>query len=533
VLKYTGTATDPNETLAASAYTWTVTRYDGTTPTVALGPVTGATTGTFTVPTTGKAFTSTTYYEVKLTVKDSGGLSASTAVQVKPRMANLALASSPSGLQLSLDGVAFTAPHTRQTLSGFKHTLAATSPQLLSTKKYEFDWWSNSGAASHVVTVPDAGLSLTANFAEAATNAPTTSTFRVTTGADDVTEVNGVLDATGSAWLGTGGSATASFAGLRFAGVSIPKGAQILSARLEVQSRVAIYTTIGFQFGIQNAGNAAAFTATSRPSQRTLATPRVNHSSNTSWSAGQWYAFDDISPLLQAVVSRTDWQSGNSVALVMKGTYGTTARKFIGAVEQGAASAAKLVVTWSPTVTPPPPPDSGSLTLQTKASGDDVNRDGGTLATTGSIWLGNGASTTASYAGLRFTSVNLPAGAVIDSARLEVNAPATSWIAMSMEIAAEASDNAASFSTTSLPGARALTYSRVYHSSNAQWTAGTWYVVEDVRALIEEVVGRGGWKPGNSLALVLKGTGGAYGRKAVHSFDSNPALAPRLVITYR
>ena len=370
------------------------------------------------------------------------------------------------------------------------------------------------------MTVPDAGLSLTANFAEAAANAPTTSTFRVGTGADDVAEVNGVLDATGPAWLGTGGSATASFAGLRFSGVSIPKGAQILSARLEVQARVAIYTTIGFQFGIQNAGNAAAFTSTSRPSQRTLATPRVNHSSNTSWAAGQWYALDDIAPLVQAVVSRTDWQNGNSLALVMRGTYGTTVRKFIGAVEQGAASAAKLVVTWSPVSTPPPPPSGGTITLQTKASGDDVNRVDGTLWTTGSIWLGNGSSTTTSYTGLRFTNVNLPAGAVIDSARLEVNSPSTSWVAMSMEIAAEASDSAPSFSTTSLPGARALTYARVYHSSNAQWSAGSWYVVEDVRALVEEVVARGGWKPGNSLALVLKGTGGAYGRKFVNSFDS-------------
>ena len=367
----------------------------------------------------------------------------------------------------------------------------------------------------------------------AAASGPTTSTFRVGTGSDDVAEVNGVLDATGPAWLGTGGSATASFAGLRFSGISIPKGAQVLSARLEVQARVAIFTPLGFEFGIQNVGSAAAFSPSSRPSQRTLATPRVAHSSNTSWKAGQWYALNDIAPLVQAVVNRTDWVNGNSLALVMRGTYGTTSRMFIGAVEQGAASAAKLVVTWNPVSTTPPPPSGGTVTLQTKASGDDVNRVDGTLWTGGSIWLGNGSSTTASYTGLRFTNVNLPAGAVIESARLEVNSAGNAWIAISMEIAAEASDSAPSFSTTSLPGARALTYARVYHSSNAQWTAGSWYVVEDVRALVEEVVARGGWKPGNSLALVLKGTGGAYGRKFANGFDNNPANAPRLVITYR
>ena len=533
VLTYAGTATDPNETLTASAYTWTVTRYDGTTPTIAQGPVTGATSGSFTVPTTGKVFTATTYYEIKLTVKDKTGLSASTTVQVKPRMANLSLASSPSGLQLSIDGVAQAAPFTRPTLSGFTHTLVAASPQLLAAKSYAFDRWSDTGAATHTVTVPDAGLSLTASFALAAVSGPTTSTFRVATGADDVNEVSGVLNATSAAWVGTGGSATASFAGLRFSGVAIPQGAQIISARLEVQARVAIFTPLGFEFGIQNAGNAAAFTSTSRPSQRTLATPRVAHSSNTSWAAGQWYALNDISPLVQALVNRTDWLSGNSLALVMRGTYGTTSRMFIGSVEQGAASAAKLVVTWNPASDALRVADSGTVTLQTKASADDVNRVDGTLSSTGSIWLGNGASTSASYTGLRFTNVSIPAGAVIESARLEVNAPSTSWIAMSMEIAAEAADNAPSFSSTSMPGARALTYARVYHSSNTQWTAGSWYLVEDVRALVEEVVARGGWTPGNSLALVLKGTGSAHGRKTAHSFDSNPANAPRLVVTYR
>ena len=118
VLTYAGTATDPNETLAASAYTWTVTRYDGTTPTVAAGrPSPARRPARSRCRRPGRPSRATTYYEIKLTVKDTGGLSASTTVQVKPRMANLSLASSPSGLQLSLDGVAQAAPLTRQTLS--------------------------------------------------------------------------------------------------------------------------------------------------------------------------------------------------------------------------------------------------------------------------------------------------------------------------------------------------------------------------------------------------------------------------------
>jgi hypothetical protein len=52
-------------------------------------------------------------------------------------------------------------------------------------------------------------------------------------------------------------------------------------------------------------------------------------------------------------------------------------------------------------------------------------------------------------------------------------------------------------------------------------------------AVIQEVVSRPGWQSGQSLAVIIQGTSAnAWARKFVHSFESNPALAPRLVITY-
>ncbi len=73
----------------------------------------------------------------------------------------------------------------------------------------------------------------------------------------------------------------------------------------------------------------------------------------------------------------------------------------------------------------------------------------------------------------------------------------------------------------------------VNHAANVGWQANTWYTLQDVAAVVQEVIYRPGWNSGNSLALILAGTSpGAFGRKFARSFEGNPAQAARLVITY-
>jgi len=50
--------------------------------------------------------------------------------------------------------------------------------------------------------------------------------------------------------------------------------------------------------------------------------------------------------------------------------------------------------------------------------------------------------------------------------------------------------------------------------------------------VVQEVVNRGDWASGNSLSVILKGTGSAWGRKFVRSYNGSAANAPKLVITY-
>ena len=180
--------------------------------------------------------------------------------------------------------------------------------------------------------------------------------------------------------------------------------------------------------------------------------------------------------------------------------------------------------------------DSGSttvtVTLPVLSGADDVTEEAGVITADGSdVWLGNGSSTTASFAGLRFANVAIPNGATITSARLEVNALDTQWHRINFEFAMEAAATSAAF-TTSPPSQRALLAPRVTHGSDEQWVGDTWYPLDEIGPLLQAAVNQAGWNAGNAVALVLRGTGDPWGRKFAHAFESDPARAPRLVVTY-
>lgn len=562
------------------------------------------------------------------------------------------------------------------------------------------------------------------------TGGPVTATYLVATGADDVNEEGASFSSGAGLWVGSGASATGSYLGLRFTGVTIPAGATITSAFLELTASTTQWTAIAFELAAEAAGNSAPFSATTRPSQRTLLVPRVAHTSDVQWTAGTRYGLNNMAPVLQALVDQPAWAAGQALSVIARGTGGAWARKFLAGAEGGAGVAPRLVVTYTTSgdVNQPPSitaatatpqsgaapltvafagaatdpenapltytwtfgdgttgtgpnvshtfaagayaatltasdgtsqavsgliaieagaaalpalsisdatvtegnsgttiatftvnlssPPSGTVTVEyatangtavapgdftarsgiltfngptttqtisvtvvgdtaiepdetfsvtlsnaTNASiaraigvgtivnddaagpvtatfvvasgGDDVNEDGATFTSAaGQAWVGNGASATASYLGLRFTGVNVPAGATITAAHLELTASGTQWTGIAFEQAAEASTNSVAFSAAARPSQRALLAPRVAHVSNSQWLAGTRYPLDDIRTLVQAVVQQPGWATGQALTLVLRGTGGAWGRKHAGSAEGGSAVAPRLIVTY-
>lgn len=100
------------------------------------------------------------FFELKLTARDSRGLTGSAAVTIYPRTVLLTVDSAPPGLQVVLDGASGPAPLTRTVIAGSTHQLYAPSPQ----SGYHFQDWSEVGAQQHTVTVGTRDATYTARF---------------------------------------------------------------------------------------------------------------------------------------------------------------------------------------------------------------------------------------------------------------------------------------------------------------------------------------------------------------------------------
>ncbi len=225
-----------------------------------------------------------------------------------------------------------------------------------------------------------------------------------------------------------------------------------------------------------------------------------------------------------------------AVGLLLGSIMTTTAQTAVKATPTPVASNTVLPTETprpSPTMTATPTPQGNLLVLQIAEGGDDVNESSSILdSSANNLWAGNGGAISDQYLGLRFTNVAIPPGSIINAAHLEVYADTDQWITLSYFISAEAADNSEPFTADNPPSKRQLTIALVDHESNVQWLAKTMYPLDEIGAVVQEVISRPGWQMGNSLSLIAVGTeaGGEFGRKFFTAVESDPKLAVRLVI---
>ncbi|MEO8610210.1 MAG: SH3 domain-containing protein [Chloroflexota bacterium] len=233
----------------------------------------------------------------------------------------------------------------------------------------------------------------------ASTNTPTATTTLIPTataqgslfirqimdGADDVNESGSVFDIDKeNLWIGNGDSLTDQYLALRFTNVAIPPGSTIHAAHLEVYATQDEWISLAYSLQAESADNSDPFTSDDPPSKRALTEAVVEHESNVQWLANRWYPLDDIGVVVQAVIDRPGWQSGNSLSIIATGSEngGNFARKFFSAFEADPLRAARLVIDVSPSAVTPavaqfptltPNPCSG-ITLPTRLSVDHKGR---------------------------------------------------------------------------------------------------------------------------------------------------------------
>jgi hypothetical protein len=116
--------------------------------------LTGAATQ-FTAPDHGDG----SFFEIKLTATDSGGLTGTTSRQVNAKTLQITLTASPSSGTVTYDGTAHTPPYTATTIAGSTHSISAQPPA-----GQTFGGWAHGGAQQQNVTVGTQNVTYTANM---------------------------------------------------------------------------------------------------------------------------------------------------------------------------------------------------------------------------------------------------------------------------------------------------------------------------------------------------------------------------------
>ena len=193
---------------------------------------------------------------------------------------------------------------------------------------------------------------------------------RISSSADDAEEFAGTgRTALGSTDLDLGFPAKIDSAGMRFNGIDIPQGAVITNAYIQFQAEETGSGFTSLEIWGEDTDNAQQFTTTTDN-----ITSRQKTSSSVIWEPGDWDTVGeagadqrtgDLSSIIQEIVSRSGWQTQNSLVFITKGTGGREAESY-----DGDASAAPLLhIEYSF-------PNTITATVQATSNAEEPNTDG-------------------------------------------------------------------------------------------------------------------------------------------------------------
>lgn len=316
--------------------------------------------------------------------------------------------------------------------------------------------------------------------------------------------------------------------GLRFAEVDIPRGVTITEAHIAFTAERDFTSTFDMSVGVQQSADAATFSATAGDiGARTFGATRVPWVDTEDVSAGDTIITPDLSSLIETVTDGTDWCGGDPLAFVVDGTLGQLP---VWAFEGDGSLAPRLVVKYEYDSIP-----QGTSCMRRTinrsitASTDDVEERNNNVRTTD-----NELNFDRNHRiGLRFTDLTIPQGAPINSAFIEVLTRRTDNSNTSYEIEAEDADDAAPYtSSVGTVSGRDYTGDSVTWPANTQWNQGSFQRSPDISELVEDVVDRGGWEPGNAMSFSIDSNATNGNRRRIRSFNESPGQAPRLVVEF-
>ncbi|MBX2838164.1 MAG: hypothetical protein KTR35_15000 [Gammaproteobacteria bacterium] len=324
--------------------------------------------------------------------------------------------------------------------------------------------------------------------------------------------------------------------GIRFVKVHVPPGAQIKSAHLSFTSHSATVDPTTLDISAEDIGTPTAFTgAPFDLSTRTQTTSREVWTVPTFDTVGTDYDSTDITTIVQEVVSRSDWCGGNPMHLFLNGT---GAREVV-SYDQNPVSAPRLNITYEPSSVPVGNYCSTSAVI-TSVSDDADDAVEIASAGPGAVTVGgnslstvdnSGAVTSKQMIGLRFRGVQVPQGAVVVSAAIELTVDLDVPSTESFTISIEDVDSANQFYANN-----GDIYLRPYAPNTESWvlqpiTAGQSVFTSDLTNLITAVTNRAGWAAGNDMMFKL--VADSFDEVSFSSISAGEAVSARLVIYFQ
>ncbi len=358
---------------------------------------------------------------------------------------------------------------------------------------------------------------------------------------DDAEQENDEMDSLtdddiDAGWEGEADDQNILTAGMRFQDITIPKGATIDSAYILLFSHegkstedVADLTIIG-----QDDYYPLTFTLDALITSRPQTQDSINWIVDDEWEIYQPYRTPDLSPIVQGMIDRVGWVPGNPIAFLVKGTNQgpsevENAREWeafenIADPEDGGDGqnhperVPRLFVYYTPSQNILDIPIVATDTIEDEdgvtliVSHDDAEQENDEMdsLTDDDIdagWEGEADDQNILTAGLRFQNINIPQGAVIDSAFLELfshEGKSTEDVA-ELTIIGEASDNPETFTLDALITDRPQTEDSVEWIVDDEWEIYQPYRSADIGSIVQSLVDREGWEAGNAMAFLLKG----------------------------
>ena len=172
--------------------------------------------------------------------------------------------------------------------------------------------------------------------------------FPITDGLDDLNEDGNDYEVfRPRVWLGTGEKKNDSHTAFRFLNVTVPRGATIQSARLELYVPIGQAADMQARITAEASDNCMPYTVEEPPSARGSTQAYRDLAPTEPWLEKTPVSIDDLAPIIAEVVGRPGWEPGAALCIQAKGQGDATMRRRVGSYDGDAQLAPRLEVVYS------------------------------------------------------------------------------------------------------------------------------------------------------------------------------------------